>query len=495
MRDYRKRLILLLMLMLGGIMACSRIGDGGAKPVVEIVSPPSGSRVATGQELEVQFQATDTNAVTRVELQVEGEIVDTETSLSPDGQPSLIGFLRWTPTVPGSYRIMVYAYNSEGSRSTGVGIEIEVTQGMSSASPTPSSEEESSSRPANLLYEEDFSDPSSGWAVGDGNTGSVGYRDGYYFVACTQENWSRWGGVNQSFGDMTVEVEATRFSGPANGNDSYGVQCRVQPNNDAYYLLISGDGSYSIQKIVDGSREKIVDWTPSDAINQGNAANHLRAVCDDSELSLYCNGRLLAEVSDSTYVSGAIALMVATYEPEAIEVHFDNLRVYAPVTEALPTAAPSMPIATPEPDVDSVERNETQQIGPIWDSLHDEDFSMQVTLEAVDWLGKDTHDEPKPGHVFVIVHLKLVNLGPGASRSVSSSDFQILDANGALRSYDLLSAARDCRLESVDLMVDGSIEGCIGFEIPDEGRVDLIYAPFRYEGLEPGRYLSFNLRP
>ena len=70
-----------------------------------------------------------------------------------------------------------------------------------------------------------------------------------------------------------------------------------------------------------------------------------------------------------------------------------------------------------------------------------------------------------------------------------------MDAKAAVRGDTYLSAASDCRLRSVDPTVGGSIEACIGFEVPDQGRVDLIYAPFRYEDLEPGRYLSFNLRP
>ncbi|MDH4209035.1 MAG: hypothetical protein OEV76_09175, partial [Anaerolineae bacterium] len=181
-----------------------------------------------------------------------------------------------------------------------------------------------------VLFEDDFSNPSSGWEVGQYNEGSVGYRDGYYFVTSVQESMRMWGIANQSFSDVDVEVDATQFSGPADNDNAYGVSCRSQSNNDAYNLIISGDGYYSIQRIVDGTFEKIVDWTRSDSINQGNATNHLRAVCDGSRLVLYCNGQLLAETTDSTFTSGDIALMVVTYDPEATEVYFDNLKVYEP---------------------------------------------------------------------------------------------------------------------------------------------------------------------
>jgi hypothetical protein len=454
MKRYRKVLILVMVLIFGSILACSPTGDGGAKPVVEILSPPSGSRVAAGDEVEVQFRATDEKAVVRVELEVEGEIVDTQTSPSAEGQPSLTGLLRWTPTTPGSYSLMVYAYNSDRVGSTGVGIEIEVTGAAGPVGATPTPEEVTTPSPpptptsppaggprlhdiffasgvapdgapqdiaaefsqgttivyaflsyegmtdgaecesvwyldgdeavrnpfswnygasggplwianiknedgmvpgqyewelyvegqvaarggfsvvgepaAEVLFEDDFSDPASGWEVGQYDTGSVGYADGYYYVISSVEKKVMWGVANRSFGDVVVEVDATQFSAPTNNNNSYGVQCGVQSNDDAYHLLISGDGFYSIQKLSGGSFTRLVEWTRSDAINQGNATNQIRAVCDGSRLALYCNGELLAETTDPAYTGGDLALVALTLEPEATEIHFDNLKVYEP---------------------------------------------------------------------------------------------------------------------------------------------------------------------
>ncbi len=158
-----------------------------------------------------------------------------------------------------------------------------------------------------------------------------------------------------------------------------------------------------------------------------------------------------------------------------------------------PTPTPGPPIATPIPAHDA--RNETQTIGPIWDELHDESFSMEITLKDVEWSTGSQYDKPRSGRVYVITHVRIKNHGPDSSRSVSPIDFQVLDANGALYDNDYISAARDCGLDFIDLIVGGSIEGCVCFEVPTSGKVDLIYAPYMYEGLEPGRYLSFNLRP
>ncbi len=183
---------------------------------------------------------------------------------------------------------------------------------------------------APVLYRDDFSDPSSGWEIGEYDSGSVGYGDGYYFVTSTVEEQQMWGVANRSFSDLAIEVDATQISAPANDNNSYGVMCRVQPDGDGYALRISGDGFYGIYKVVNGEFEALVEWTGSTAIRQGNATNHLRAVCDGAVLALFVNGEGVAQASDSSFAEGDIALTASTFEAELTEVHFDYLVVFAP---------------------------------------------------------------------------------------------------------------------------------------------------------------------
>ncbi len=179
------------------------------------------------------------------------------------------------------------------------------------------------------LLEDDFSDPGSGWEVGDYTGGSVGYRDGIYFVTAAGET-HMWGLASRSFDDVVIEVDATQISAPANDNNAYGVMCRLQSDDDGYLLLVTGDGFYAIYKIVDENLEPLVDWTASDAVRQGNSTNHIRAVCDGPDLSLSANGQLLAAASDSRYYEGDIALSAWSFEEESTEIHFDNLVVAAP---------------------------------------------------------------------------------------------------------------------------------------------------------------------
>ena len=181
-----------------------------------------------------------------------------------------------------------------------------------------------------LLLEDDFESPTSGWESGEYDTGSVGYQRGVYVVTAFGNSDTMWGTANGSFDDLVVEVDATQVSaGPDNDND-YGVICREQGNGDGYHLLISGDGFYTIARAEGGSFEWLVDWTESDVIQQGNATNRIRAVCDGSTLALFVNGHRLATAEDSTFTRGDIALSATSYEDVPTEVHFDNLTVRTP---------------------------------------------------------------------------------------------------------------------------------------------------------------------
>nr|HID12426.1 hypothetical protein [Anaerolineae bacterium] len=215
---------------------------------------------------------------------------------------------------------------------TATPIPIPTSTPVSTSTSIPTSTPHPASTPVsgNISLQDDFNDPGSGWEVGDYETGSVGYKGGVYFVTSLGNGDTMWGAANRAFDNLIIEVDATQVSAPANNNNDYGVICRLQPNGDGYYLLISGDGYYAIAKAIDGDFEWLVNWTESDVIRQGNATNHIRAVCDGSTLLLFVNGQRLATAEDGTFARGDIALTATSYEDEPSEIHFDRLVVRKP---------------------------------------------------------------------------------------------------------------------------------------------------------------------
>lgn len=192
------------------------------------------------------------------------------------------------------------------------------------------SEQQSNLPGGNVVLQDDFSDPNSGWEVEQFDSGSVGYANGKYFVISTESAAAMWGAAGRNYADVVIEVEATQVRAPSNNNNDYGVMCRLKFTGEGYSFNISGDGFYSIQKMSNNEFTDLVAWTESGVIRKGNATNKIRVVCDGNKLALFVNGEMLAEVIDSAYTSGDIGLAATTYEPEATEVHFDNLIVREP---------------------------------------------------------------------------------------------------------------------------------------------------------------------
>lgn len=181
-----------------------------------------------------------------------------------------------------------------------------------------------------VLLEDNFSDPTTGWDVGASEIGRAGYQFDKYQVESYGNGGAMWGLANQDFADVVIEVQAEQVSAPSNDNNDYGVMCRVQPNGDGYFLLISGDGFFTIQKAAAGSFEQLLDWTTSDLIEQGNAINQLRAICQGTSLTLEVNGQTLGSISDAEFSHGDVGLTATSYEEEATQIYFDDLRISIP---------------------------------------------------------------------------------------------------------------------------------------------------------------------
>jgi hypothetical protein len=132
------------------------------------------------------------------------------------------------------------------------------------------------------------------------------------------------------------------------------------------------------------------------------------------------------------------------------------------------------------------------RLGPIYDSLYDETYNIEITLDWTEFPISAGFMHPSSGNVYVLSQLEVKNLGPGTLRNISQFNFQLKDGNGAVRNSTYIS--RDCNFPLVDLPAGGSVTGCVAFEAPATGSLEVIYAPFQYDGLKPGRYISFRVR-
>ncbi len=134
----------------------------------------------------------------------------------------------------------------------------------------------------------------------------------------------------------------------------------------------------------------------------------------------------------------------------------------------------------------------TQQIGPIWDSERDEDYSLEITLQDVRWQDLEYASENEE-LLYVITELKITNLGPGGVYEVGPWLFDMMDEQGAVGNYKY-GFPDNCDFNEVDLRPKGAVTGCVAFKVPKSGKLTLILAPFKRNKLQQGRFVAFDLR-
>lgn len=201
---------------------------------------------------------------------------------------------------------------------------------LACSAPFFSSETDGTELPSNILFQDDFSDPSSGWDQVNVEDGLTDYIDGAYRIYVNAINTDIWSNPGLDFTDTQIEVEATKVGG--DDNNDFGVICRYQDLNNFYFLIISSDGYYGVGKVVDGDQQLIGDESmpPSEIIKQADATNIIRADCVGNKLSIYVNGVKLAEYEDTDFTSGDVGLLAGSFENPGTDIHFENFKVFKP---------------------------------------------------------------------------------------------------------------------------------------------------------------------
>jgi hypothetical protein len=186
------------------------------------------------------------------------------------------------------------------------------------------------SQSGKILFQDDFTDPSSGWNRVTTTKGQTDYADGVYRIFVNEPNLDIWSMPGRKFTDVHIEVDALKVGGER--DNRFGIICRAVSVDSFYTFIVSSDGYYGIGKIK-GQDYHLIGMDalqPSKAIRLGTALNRLRADCVGDRLTLYVNGEKLAEVQDAEFASGDVGLIAGTYQSAGTDIRFDNFIVTQP---------------------------------------------------------------------------------------------------------------------------------------------------------------------
>lgn len=184
-----------------------------------------------------------------------------------------------------------------------------------------------------VIFADSFAPGETGnWVIEGDNAGQTAVIDERLVIELAQTNVMQFATLpDHTFDNFILEVEARLLQGDL--GSSYGLLFRMQDTTRFYRFEITGDGLFMVERR-DGEAgwTRFVDsWTASPAINQGyNSPNQLRVEALGQSISLYVNGILVHQFTDTAYNSGTIALDAGTFTQPQVQVAFDNVVVQRP---------------------------------------------------------------------------------------------------------------------------------------------------------------------
>src|SRR3990170_1149302 len=184
--------------------------------------------------------------------------------------------------------------------------------------------------PASVLFQDDFSDPSSGWERMSGALGSSDYINGAFRFLISEINSDLTSTIHMTLTDVSIDVDAAKIGGP--DDNDFGVICSHVDGDNFYFFVISSDGYFGIGKQSGGDQALLgaEALKPHPAVRQGAATNHIRADCVGESLALHVNGVHITTVKDREFSSGKVGLFAGTYEIPGTEIAFDNFTIRGP---------------------------------------------------------------------------------------------------------------------------------------------------------------------
>jgi hypothetical protein len=179
-----------------------------------------------------------------------------------------------------------------------------------------------------VLYEDNFATLDPAWGT---TSEKQSVKDGKLVVQ--PEVNSSWTVINQGniFEDMDacVKVTMAKSDDPAWGG---GLVFWSKDYNDYYYLLITGDGQFSIKRWVNGRTLTPVDWRENAAIKKGIGEwNQLRVVTKGNQATAYINDtEVITFKGQPPQGGGFVGVRGSSTDKAPIVWEFSDLKVTKP---------------------------------------------------------------------------------------------------------------------------------------------------------------------
>ena len=182
----------------------------------------------------------------------------------------------------------------------------------------------------NVLLSDDFS--SAQWGTGTDSDSSIEYVNETLKVIVFTKNWFVWSTPPNNQDYQNVHLEVTAINNGTDSTTAFGLMCNQQASakSSFYYFALTPAGEYAIAKATAEQSDVFLtnndQWTSSDLIKTDASSYRIGADCgSNGTLTLYVDGQQVASVSDVSYTSGGVAVIVwSGEEATKTDVSFDD---------------------------------------------------------------------------------------------------------------------------------------------------------------------------
>ncbi|MFN8665551.1 MAG: hypothetical protein U0075_26975, partial [Thermomicrobiales bacterium] len=198
----------------------------------------------------------------------------------------------------------------------------------------------------NVIFQDDFTNPNSGWPVGKHPQGHYesSYLPGEYRIALAAANYYAILANRNIAPQANVRLEAdmTRF-GPVQ-EPLFGFACRAYDLDNYYGAVIATDGYALLFKFTGGRYVEFGRVQNHPAIKRGNATNRVRFDCVGTQLTLYVNGTPILSAQDGEFGGGQQGFLVYSVDKGGLDLHSRNVIAYRPYSWTMPGPAHTKPV-------------------------------------------------------------------------------------------------------------------------------------------------------
>lgn len=187
------------------------------------------------------------------------------------------------------------------------------------------------------VFEDDFSNMSSGWPQLDDNIRLTGYSEGaMYGIALKQPGGDADIRVPHGFDLPLSEVELYYRARPVGGKGYFGAGCDYQ-DEDNYIFIGIAQGAYTIAKNENGTFTSFFDpfWVQDAAVAAENGEFQVLIQCGGGKIQLMINGYSPPAVENVGLTGGDVLIMVSANKNAVLDGNFyyevliDDVRLVA----------------------------------------------------------------------------------------------------------------------------------------------------------------------